>query len=76
MNFDDMGVFEEMTTSLIRTSQMSCQSCESLKGYIDTFRNKKKKKKKKKEGYIVNKGFIHMVNDNIHEPNNLLNKNE
>ena len=25
---------------------------------------------------VVNKGFIHVVNDHIHEPNNLLNRNE
>ena len=27
-------------------------------------------------GSVVNKGFIHVVNDHIHEPNNLLNRNE
>ena len=26
--------------------------------------------------HVVNKGFIHVVNDHIHEPNNLLNRNE
>ena len=26
--------------------------------------------------FVVNKGFIHVVNDHIHEPNNLLNRNE
>ena len=27
-------------------------------------------------GSVVNKGFIHVVNDHIHEPNDLLNRNE
>ena len=27
-------------------------------------------------GSIVNKGFVHVVNDHIHEPNNLMNRNE